>query len=72
MESNGSATVEEPRSAEEAEPSQTAAERSEEILRTLLASLQDGNRVEQRAAWAELHDPDIMATLADGWRMSET
>ena len=71
MESDGSATVEEPRSAEQAEPSQTAGEQAEEIIQSLLSSLQQGNRVEQRAAWAELHDPDIMATLADGWRQSE-
>jgi len=72
MESDGSATVEEPRSADEAEPQQSVGEIAEEILTRLLTSLQNGAREDHRAAWAEIQDPDVMATLADGWRQSES
>ena len=72
MESDGSATVEEPRSVEQAEPSLSASDAAEEILTRLLVSIRDGNRDEQRAAWMAIQDPDIMATLADGWRQSES
>ena len=72
MESDGSATVEEPRSADEAEPSQSVSDAAEEILTRLLTSIQTGGRDEHRAAWMAIQDPDVMATLADGWRQSES
>ena len=72
MESDGSATVEEPRSVEQAEPSLSAGDAAEGILTRLLISIRDGNRDEQRAAWMVIQDPDTMATLADGWRQSES
>jgi putative DNA primase/helicase len=72
MESDGSATVEEPRSADEAEPQQSVGEVAEEILTRLLGSLQNGGREDHRAAWVAIQDPDVMATLADGWRQSES
>jgi putative DNA primase/helicase len=72
MESDGSATVEEPRSADEAEPQQSVSEAAEEILTRLLTSLQEGGRDDHRAAWMAIQDPDVMATLADGWRQAES
>ena len=71
MESDGSATVEGPRSAENAEPSQDVNQAARGILSRLLESLQTGGREDQRAAWSAIQDPDVMATLADGWRSDE-
>ena len=71
MEADDSATVEGPRSAAEAESNQTESDTATDILARLLVSVQDGNRDEQRAAWASIQDPDIMAALADGWRHNE-
>jgi len=71
MESDGSATVDEPRSAANAEPSEETNNSHRDILSRLLASLQAGGREEQRAAWAAIQDPDVMAALADGWRANE-
>ena len=71
MESDGSATVDEPRSAEDAEPSEETNNLGSDILARLLASLQTGGREDHRAAWAAIQDPDVMASLADGWRADE-
>ena len=71
MEADDSATVEGPRSTAEAESNQTESDTATDILARLLVSVQDGNRDEQRAAWASIQDPDIMAALADGWRHNE-
>ncbi len=71
MESDGSATVEEPRSADNAEPSEETIDPALEILSRLLESLQTGGREDHRAAWSAIQDPDVMATLADGWRTNE-
>ena len=65
MESDGSATVDEPRSAEDAEPSEETNNLGSDILARLLASLQTGGREDHRAAWAAIQDPDVMASLAD-------
>ena len=72
MESDGSATVEEPRSVDSAEPSEETNDQAIGILSRLLTSLQTGGREDHRAAWAAIQDPDVMATLADGWRHNES
>jgi putative DNA primase/helicase len=71
MESDGSATVDEPRSAEDAEPSEETSDLTSDILARLLNSLQTGGREDHRAAWAAIQDPDVMASLADSWRSDE-
>ena len=71
MESDGSATVEEPRSADNAEPSNNAVDEATRILSELSEAVQTGGRERHRAAWAVLQDPDVMATLADAWRTDE-
>jgi len=71
MEADGSATVDEPRTAEQAEPNRTASEVAQGILTRLLSSVRDSDRNGQRAAWESLQDPDIMSALSDGWREDE-
>ena len=53
MESDGSATVEEPRSVDSAEPSEETNDQAIGILSRLLTSLQTGGREDHRAAWAD-------------------
>ena len=71
MENDGSATVDEPRSADDAESNNDTVQSAVDILSQLLQAVQTGGRDAHQAAWAELQDPNVMATLADAWRQDE-